>query len=66
MPLQIGDHIRIRQPEEARKTSNATFEILAMPNNSPGMGDVWWEMRGDEDGLVYILTTLIVFTIEPV
>lgn len=65
MALQIGDHIRMRQPEEARKTANTTFEVVAMPSNSPGMGEVWWELLGDTDGLTYIITMLVVFTIEP-
>jgi len=65
MSLQVGDHVRIRQPTEARQNSNITFEVLAMPIQV-NMGPTWWEMRGDEDGLVYIFTALIVFTVEPV
>lgn len=62
--LQVGDHVRMRQPQQAREAANVTYTIQAMPlqvNNGP----TWWEMLGDQDGLTYIFSMLVVFTIEP-
>lgn len=64
MALQIGDHIRLRKPEDARATDNVTYEVMVMPVQK-NMGPTWWELKGDQDGLIYVFTMLIVFTIEP-
>ncbi len=62
--VQVGDHIRMRRPVEARKALNVTYEILQIPLRE-NMAPTWWEMRGDSDGLVYIFDTPVTFTIEP-
>lgn len=64
MSVQVGDHVRMRHPEEARNTANTTFEVLVLPDQLPN-GPTWWEMKGDQDGLTYVFTMLVVFTIEP-
>lgn len=64
MPLTIGDHVRMRQPNDAREAANVTYTILEMPLQK-NLGPTWWEMLGDQDGLTYIFSMLVVFTIEP-
>jgi hypothetical protein len=64
MPIQVGDHVRMRFPEDARRTDNVTFEVMVVPlrtNNAP----TWWELKGDTDGLTYVFTMLFACSIEP-
>lgn len=65
MALAVGDHVRMRHPDDARKTDNTTFEVMVMPIQQ-NMGATWWELKGDQDGLIYIVNMLTTFTVEPV
>lgn len=64
MAVQIGDNVILRFPDDARKTVNSTFEITVLPDQLPN-GPTWWEMVGDVDGLTYVFTMLVVFTVVP-
>jgi len=60
--VQVGDHVVMRHPKELRSSKNKSYEVMAIPLRE-NMKPTWWELKGDEDGVTYVITVPLMFCI---